>query len=250
MNTHANVFTSGSTRRHGVHLRDAAVVQRPASITQHFFERGEEQEASGYRGVVLDSDDAITPTVAFDTFDAVPRRRGPLAAVVAVTLLVGGLLVARRWLVPTAFAPSWRADFASMLASARAGAQPRPAPGPAPAAAPAPAPAPKVATTPQETTRVDDPRTKPEPAAAEAPRRADDDDGTDEADAADAADQATATAKAKPTRPPRRSPPLRGMVWSPAAGALVPADRAASPAPIDRDTANESDQAPAETELP
>jgi len=46
-----------------------------ASLTQTFFLRGEEQEATEYKGVILDADDMPPPRVEFDSFDKIPRTR-------------------------------------------------------------------------------------------------------------------------------------------------------------------------------
>jgi len=54
-----------------------------ASLSQRFFSKGEEQEANGYEGVILD-DELTPPDAEFDSFDRIPRRRRPLLAITAL----------------------------------------------------------------------------------------------------------------------------------------------------------------------
>ena len=49
---------------------------RLLSLSQRFFSKGDEQEANGYEGVILD-DAPPSPELEFDSFDRIPRRKRP-----------------------------------------------------------------------------------------------------------------------------------------------------------------------------
>jgi hypothetical protein len=59
------------------------------TLTRNFFLKGEEQEASGYEGVVFDDDDRASRRARFKSFDKIPRTRGPGVVVVALALVLG-----------------------------------------------------------------------------------------------------------------------------------------------------------------
>jgi len=66
---------------------------RIGQTTQRFFEEGERHEAADWNDTILPLDDEpeIDPEAEFDSFDRIPRRRGPIIAVITmgVLLLVG-----------------------------------------------------------------------------------------------------------------------------------------------------------------
>jgi hypothetical protein len=114
---------------------------RVATLSQRFFSKGEEQEANGYKGVILDDDAPPSPELEFDSFDRIPRRRRPLLAITAllVSLPVIGFVT---WRSTGGFGRSG----ASVNDSARAMVAGQPAPTnmptpPPPAGAPARIPA-------------------------------------------------------------------------------------------------------------
>jgi hypothetical protein len=62
-------------------------LSRPGSLTQSFFARGEEQEATEYENLPIDDPTLTPPPLEFDSFDKIPRRRGSWFAI-AVSMLV------------------------------------------------------------------------------------------------------------------------------------------------------------------
>jgi hypothetical protein len=194
-------------------------------LTQRFFLTGEEQEASGYAGVVLD-DVPVPPDAEFDSFDKIPRKRRSLFAVVAVASMIA--LGALTW---KPFRALWRGN-TWVNAASRAMVRPDPAPaarmtppaapfttGVAGGAAKAPPENTGEATSTEPAAELDDPPLAP----------------AEENQAVQATDEPDGGGKAPEVPDPglkesikrHRSQALRGYVWSPAAKALVPAHRAA-----------------------
>jgi hypothetical protein len=171
---------------------------RLGSLTQRFFLKGEEQEANGYENVVLEDDAVRSPEAKFDSFDKIPRkRRGLVLVLLLSSLLVVGALVGRS-LRPLSTESAW------VKAASRAMVRSAPS-----VAVPAPAPAAPAATTPATSIA---PKSTNEEMAAEP---------------AEPAEPAEATEPPEPARNAvarRRPRPLHGYVWSPAAGAMVPAE--------------------------
>jgi hypothetical protein len=223
------------------------------SLTQQFFLKGEEQEASEYKNVP-DVDALSPPEVEFDSFDEIPHKRRPLFATLGVLALaaigaVGWHMVRR----PPRPGSSVEVAAAAMVAAtqptsgrteARAGAPasamtavavpavPVPAPVPEPVNNKAKAEAAPVPVVAEDSAPQPAPAAAPDPAAApmrrarkSVPAPAIETKPTDQPAAADTTtdDQ---TVAAKPAAPTARPAPLRGYVWSPAAHALVPAARA------------------------
>jgi len=208
-------------------------------LTQRFFLTGEEQEASGYEGVVLD-DVPVSPNAEFDSFDKIPRKRRSLFAVVAVASTVA--LGALTW---KPFRALWRGNTWVKAASrAMVRADPMPTATTTPPAAPVmPAVAGGAAKAPPgnggEATSIEPAAELGDPPAAGTPQAAEA--GREplapavENQAIRATDEPDGGSKAAEVPDPglsesikrHRSQALHGYVWSPAAKALVPAHRAA-----------------------
>ncbi|MEP6651767.1 MAG: protein kinase [Myxococcales bacterium] len=74
-------------RRGGFPRRDPTV-ELP-SLTQQFFEEGDRQESTRYKGTPVDDSDFSTSR-DFDSFDRIPTRRGPLMVAILLLLVAGG----------------------------------------------------------------------------------------------------------------------------------------------------------------
>ncbi len=226
---------------------------RPASLTQDFFLKGEEQEANGYENVVLE-EPVSAPDLKFASFDKIPRRRRPL--IVVAVFFSFFALGAVAWKTGRAFS---KQGSVKLAAQAMVTAQPA-----ASASAP-PAPVPTAATTNAATTNAATTTTATPPPVAPAAALTTDRGGTEEPaaakpavddraargeadnDAPVAAPMAEAPPADSPPAPPhksaakpstgashraRRPVPLHGYVWSPEAHTLVPATPAiADPKP-------------------
>jgi hypothetical protein len=214
----------------------SSAVTRRQSLTQRFFMRGEEQEATQYKGVILDADDAVEPKPEFDSFDEIPHRRRPLLilAGVILTAVVGvatwrsfhflsrpGSSVAAASKAMVAAPPEVAAPAPSPVTTPPQAARPAvepevvpiaPAPTPSEAVA-APAVAAKAAEPAAERPAAPAARTS-EPAARPAAAAIGDDSKADDAEPGSAGTRTRAKA------------PLHGYVWSPASNALVPAGTA------------------------
>jgi hypothetical protein len=198
----------------------------PGSLTQRFFLAGEEQEATQYEHVLLEDDEADAEAksseIDFDSFDEVPRTRRPLLAVAGFLALiavgVGVWKAGPRISKQTWWAEQWAkmrtpAGAPPSVAAVPVAAKPSPPVAQAETRA-APAPASHVVVASAITLNPDDTTPDlPDPPVAAAPP-------------AKARVPAPKTSSAGIDRPA----PLRGYVWSPAQGALVPADRAAADA--------------------
>jgi hypothetical protein len=218
---------------------------RLGPLTQRFFLRAQEQEATEYKDLV-DPSILEAPKLEFDSFDEIPRKRRPLLAVVGLMslLAVGGIA----WKM-TRGLPSVKASArAAVAAEPAAASTPRAVAQPIATAPPAPAPAAMVAT---PTTTAAAPAPAPVAAAPEpeAPPAA-----APFTPAASGREPVVEPIAARPTAPApdrvpvivpiratsrarvaaeesrpttsavkHRSGPLRGYVWSPEAHALVPA---------------------------
>ena len=72
---------------------------RLGTMTQAFFRRGEELEATGFENLPHDDPTLVPPKLGFRSFDRVPRHRAPMLIafllVATVTVLVFGWLSAR-----------------------------------------------------------------------------------------------------------------------------------------------------------
>jgi hypothetical protein len=64
---------------------------KPSSMTQSFFARGEEQEATGYENLAPDDPLLVPREVEFDSFDKIPRRRGSLFAIAVSALVLAAI---------------------------------------------------------------------------------------------------------------------------------------------------------------
>ena len=69
---------------------------RLGSMTQAFFRRGEELEATGFENLPHDDPALIPPKLGFRSFDRVPRNRAPM--LIALLLLATAAVVAFGWL--------------------------------------------------------------------------------------------------------------------------------------------------------
>ncbi|MEO8212918.1 MAG: protein kinase, partial [Myxococcales bacterium] len=91
-----------SDRRGGFPRREPTV-ELP-SLTQQFFEEGDRQESTRYKGTPVD-DSNFSASHDFDSFDRIPTRRGPLMVAILVLLGAGGGLA---WWAGIRPPQSWR----------------------------------------------------------------------------------------------------------------------------------------------
>jgi hypothetical protein len=207
------------------------------AVTQSFFAKGEEQEATGYKDVMLDdAASGASADLGFDSFDKIPRRRRPLIMVAGfLSLLVMGFLA---W---KAVRGPGQGSSVAVAARAMVGDEPAPPPAPAPSqltVMPSPAVVPPAAASPEappasvvpaevaptRPTKIAEPAAETENHAARSARKAD----SEPTAANDRPSERSVTGS--------RPAPLRGYVWSPEANGLVPAgavtaDPAQDPAP-------------------
>jgi hypothetical protein len=87
MSIHANVLGSMSPTAPplGLHKRPS---MRLASLTQSFFLRGDEQEASEYKDLSPEFAGPASADLQFDSFDKIPRRRRPVFAMAGLMSLL------------------------------------------------------------------------------------------------------------------------------------------------------------------
>ena len=69
---------------------------RLGSMTQAFFRKGEELEATGFENLPHDDPTLVPPKLGFRSFDRVPRHRAPM--LIAFLLLATAAVVAFGWL--------------------------------------------------------------------------------------------------------------------------------------------------------
>jgi hypothetical protein len=69
---------------------------RLGSMTQAFFRRGEELEATGFENLPHDDPTLVPPKLGFRSFDRVPRNRAPM--LIAFLVLATAAVVAFGWL--------------------------------------------------------------------------------------------------------------------------------------------------------
>lgn len=215
------------------------------AVTQSFFAKGEEQEATGYQDVMLDdAASGASSDLGFDSFDKIPRRRRPLIMVAGfLSLLVMGFLA---W---KAVRGPGRGSSIAVAARAMVGDETAPPPAPAPskltvmpspavvapaAASPEAPPASVVPTevAPSRPPKIAEPAAETENHAARSARKADSEPTAD----IDRPSERAITGSRTGSRPA----PLRGYVWSPEANGLVPTGAAAA----------DPAQAPASTPTP
>ena len=227
--------------------RARTTTSRLVSLTQRFFLKGEQQEATQYKDVILDVDDAVEPKPEFDSFDKIPRRRRPLLLLTGVVLVgVVGVATWRSFHLLSRPGSSVAAASQAMVA-ARPDVTPAivPQPPAPPAVAPQVVPinhaAAALPTQPATAPAADEPAVAPKAkakgddararatseqtsASAPAARRTESSRRTPaaEIDEPTADDNGASAAAARP-----RSKPLRGYAWSPENHGLVPADNAA-----------------------
>jgi hypothetical protein len=231
------------TRKSATVRGRAITLTKPGSVTQNFFARGEEQEATGYENLAVDDPILAPPALEFDSFDKIPRRRGSWFAVAVSTLVVAAIGFV-----------TWRSfHFLSRPGSSVAAASRAMVQSPPPAA---PAPVAQSMTVAPEPTTQSAPVAQPAPVAQSAPTT----------EAAPVAPPAPVTRPAPVVEPPpvtkpepvveplpnpkpapatkhapvahdpgksdtddepvqmRKHPPLHGYVWSPDKHTLVPAE--------------------------
>jgi len=121
-----------------------------SSLTQSFFLRGDEQEASGYKDFAPELAGPASADLQFDSFDKIPRRRRPVFAMAGLMSLLA--IGAVSWRIARGHpgaSPSVAVTPVAVAASPKAAAAPvlvafvsRPAAEPM-AADPAPLPSPK-----------------------------------------------------------------------------------------------------------
>jgi hypothetical protein len=246
-------------------------------VTQNFFAKGEEQEATEYENVVLDP--AVEPDLEFDSFDAVPHKRRPLFIVAGVLTLAAIAGVAwktvpslhmRGAAVQTAAQAAVTAQPLGVEAEAASKAPAPAAPArvvvpPTPAAA-ATAPVPPTTAPAQAKSVVTSESTETSPVTAtdqeSAPRARPTAQAKDNPTKEDSvATDAPANAPAATTRRGHSSA-LRGYVWSAEKQALVPADEPAvapehsiatpepTPAPAERRVLDSADSPRSATQPP
>lgn len=253
----------------------AITLTKPTSVTETFFARGEEQEATAYEHLAPDDPILSPPEVEFDSFDKIPRRRGSWFAT-AVSMVV----VAAIGFVTWRSFHSLSKPGSSVATASRAMVQtpPTPAePGPVAQSVPTPPapdmPAVTVAPIAQTTPIAPIAQTTPEPVAQTTPV----------ARPAVAKRVATSAQTAKPApivvplitkdvtvakQAPavhersnndtssesveiRKHAPLRGYVWSPEKQTLVPADQVLEDPPAaDSPRSQSLDGTPAEEPQP
>ena len=227
---------------------------RPASLTQNFFLKGEEQEANGYENVVLE-EPVSAPDLKFDSFDKIPRRRRPLIALAVFFSFFA--LGAVAWKTGRAFSKQGSVKLAAQAMVTAQPAQPTASASASSAATTSPATTSAATTSAATTSAATTTTATPPPVApaaaltidqgaAEEPAAAkpavDDRAARGEADndspvaapiaqspSADSPPAAPHPSAAKPStgasRRARRPAPLHGYVWSPEAHTLVPASR-------------------------
>ncbi len=196
--------------------------QKPSSLTQSFFARGEEQEATGYENLAPDDPILTPPVQEFESFDKIPHRRGAWLGVAVLTLLLGGIGVLTWPGFHLLSDPGSSVETASRaMVQATPPAQSMPAPATSsPAAQPAPlsvAPA----TEPEPVTQpapVKEPAPIPRPAPVTEPRPV-----TQGAPVHHESAQPDRDLADEPVHA-RRHAPLRGYVWSPEKHTIVPAE--------------------------
>ena len=69
---------------------------RLGSMTQAFFRKGDQLEATGFETLPHDDPTLLPPKLGFRSFDRVPRHRAPM--LIAFLLLATGAVVAFGWL--------------------------------------------------------------------------------------------------------------------------------------------------------
>ncbi len=69
---------------------------RLGSMTQAFFRRGEELEATGFENLPHDDPTLVPPKLGFRSFDRVPRHRAPM--LIAFLLVATAVVVTFGWL--------------------------------------------------------------------------------------------------------------------------------------------------------
>ena len=69
----------------------AITLTKPKSVTENFFARGEEQEATAYENLAPDDPILAPHAMEFDSFDKIPRRRGSLFATAGSVLVVAAI---------------------------------------------------------------------------------------------------------------------------------------------------------------
>jgi hypothetical protein len=239
-------------------------VPKMGPVTQSFFARGEEQEATGYENLAADDPVLQPPELEFDSFDKIPRKRGSWFALgisLMVLLAVGfvtwrsfhflskpgsSVAAASRAMVqspPLSQSPPAPAATPAPAMSGEPAGAPAPAGSAVPAAPAAPA-APAPAAAPVMSSVPNTPPAPPAPSAATAEP------------AAPPATHAIAPPIVVPL-PPRQAParakrePLRGYVWSPEKHTIVPAEPAIQdPAPTEAPHTQTLEGTPAEEPEP
>ncbi len=193
-------------------------------LTQSFFARGEEQEASGYQNLAMDDPVLDPAALEFDSFDKIPRKRGSWFAlgISTVVLLAVGVVTWRSFHLISRPGSSVAAASRAMVQSPPAGpAAPVPAPLPVPtlsveSASPPAAAAPPISPPETPPSAENSPSAPAAPAARRAP----------------SAPPATHVAPVIVPLPPRHArarekhQPLRGYVWSPEKHTIVPTEPA------------------------
>jgi len=252
----------------------AITLTKPNSVTQNFFARGEEQEATAYENLAPDDPILAPPAVEFDSFDKIPRRRGSLFAIAASVLVVAAIGFVTWRSFHSLSRPGSSVAIASraMVQAPPPAAEPRPV---APSMATPPAPASQATTVEPpalvaQATTVEPPAPVAQAATIEPP-----------APVAKPVASSTPVAKPAPIVVPlvskdapatktaparherakndtadqpveiRKHAPLRGYVWSPDKHTLVPADPVLEdPPPAESPRSQSLDGTPAEEPQP
>jgi hypothetical protein len=236
MSTHTD--TLRQVRRNTATVRGRALLPsdapaKPSSMTQSFFARGEEQEATGYEGLAPDDPLLVPREVEFDSFDKIPRRRGSwfAIAVSALVLVAIGVVTWQSFRYLAKPGSSVAAASRAMVQAPATESQPVTAPADqqepmsiAPPAQATPVTEPPAATEPapvKEPPTPTQPQAEPPPPAQPAPV-------AQPAPAVKPAPVRHQPAKQATTDEPARGRhgPLRGYVWSPDKHTLVPGEPA------------------------
>lgn len=248
----------------------AITLTKPGSVTQNFFARGEEQEATGYENLAADDPILAPPALEFDSFDKIPRRRGSWFAIAVSMLVVAAIgfvtwrsfhflsrpgssvAAASRAMVqspppapaapvaqPMTVAPSEPITQSAPVALPAPVAQSAPTSGSAAVASPAPVTKPEPVVEPPPVTKPAPvveplPNPRPGPVAKHAPV-------VHEPAANDTDDEPVQM---------RKHAPLHGYVWSPDRHTLVPAEPVIEDLPTQAPRSQSLDGTPAQEPQP
>lgn len=96
MISNSNVLPQPSSRRIVLLTRIKRTTLRLGSMTQAFFRKGDQLEATGFENLPHDDPTLVPPKLGFRTFDRVPRNRAPM--LIASLVFATAAVIAFGWL--------------------------------------------------------------------------------------------------------------------------------------------------------